>query len=80
MSVLWTIMPMEIVTASAADPEIPALEELEYQGIRLQASKVSAAEYQVVRILTTNPQDYLRSDLQPGSILTYKPSLEVLSQ
>ncbi|EGO62113.1 YlzJ-like family protein [Acetonema longum] len=79
MSVLWTVMPIETVVASAADPEIPVLEELEYQGIRLQVSKVSAAEYQVVRILTTNPEDYLRSDLQPGSILTYRPSLEVLS-
>ena len=79
MSVLWTIMPMELVTASAGDQEIPVLEELEYQGIMLQVSKISAVEYKVVRILTTNPKDYLRSELQPGSILTYRPSLEVLS-
>ncbi|MBP2654943.1 MAG: YlzJ-like protein [Firmicutes bacterium] len=65
----WTIVPMEIVMSGA---EItPAYEEIEYSGVRVVVEKLSSAECRIVRVISTEPNDYLRPEVQPGKMLTY---------
>ncbi|WP_425060923.1 hypothetical protein SCACP_16840 [Sporomusa carbonis] len=76
--ILWTIVPEEAIFVNQ-NQSIAAYEEIEYSGQKVLVEKVSAKEFRVVRLLTTNPSDYLRNDLQPGTIITYKPVIETLS-
>ena len=75
--ILWTIFPVEIVLNGIERP--PELAEVDYAGKKILVEKVTDAQYRIIRLLTTNPQDYLRPDLQPGSILTYQPFVEALT-
>lgn len=72
--ILWTIMPLELVFAQQGDISYP-YEDIEYAGIKMMVEKMSSNQCRVVRILSSNPQDYMRSDLQPGTILSYKAVL-----
>ncbi|MBP2662552.1 MAG: hypothetical protein H6Q71_500 [Firmicutes bacterium] len=76
--ILWTIVPEEIIFAGQNQP-MPAYEELEYSGQTVMAEKISQNQFRVVRLLTTVPSDYLRSELQPGTVITCKPVAEALS-
>lgn len=43
-------------------------EQIEYNGIEVLACK-TAEGYILERIYSTNPQDFLRGDMQPGKLL-----------
>ncbi|WP_021167650.1 hypothetical protein SOV_19070 [Sporomusa ovata DSM 2662] len=68
--VLWTIMPMEILLSQEYQPNY---EEIEYAGTKMLVEKTADNEYRIVRILSTDPRDYLRNDIQPGAVLSYEP-------
>jgi len=70
--VLWTVMPMEIMLSQEYQPNY---KEIEYAGTKMMVEKTANNECRVVRILSTDPQDYLRNDIQPGAVLSYKPIL-----
>lgn len=76
--ILWTIVPEEVVYADPNQPN-PAYEEIEYDGKKVVAQKISQNEFRIVRLLTTDPSHYLRNELQPGSVITYKPVIQALS-
>lgn len=42
---------------------------VQYHGKFVYATKTETGEMQLVRLLSTNPQDYLHHSLQPGAIL-----------
>lgn len=75
---LWTIVPEEVIFGlQNQDPA--TYEELECAGQRVMAEKLAQNQYRVVRLLTTNPTDYLHDNLQPGTVITFKPVIETLS-
>lgn len=76
--ILWTIVPEEMVLADQNQPN-PTYEEIEYAGQKVVAQKISQNEFRVVRLLTTDPSNYLRTELQPGTVITYKPVIQALS-
>jgi hypothetical protein len=69
---LWTVMPLDLVLNGVEN--VIAYEELDYAGVKVQVEKLSPLECRIVRILSTQPEDYLRPELQPGSTLIYKPT------
>lgn len=71
--ILWTIMPLELVFGQ--EDISNNYDEIDYDGTKLMVEKVSVNQCRIVRILSSNPQDYLRDDIQPGVMLTYKPLL-----
>lgn len=71
---LWSILPAELVLNNM--DEIPAYEEIQYNNIKMLVEKISPTQCKINRLLSTDPQDYLQPQIQPGSILTYKPGLE----
>jgi hypothetical protein len=72
--IMWTVVPMDIVFYQSEPP--PAYEELIYAGTNMLVEKLSPTQCRIVRILTTNPADYLRPEIQPGTVLNYQPSPE----
>jgi len=61
---LWTIMPLELVFSQ--EDTLNPYEEIEYAGTQVMVEKTSANQCRIVRIISTDPADYLRPDLQPG--------------
>ena len=74
--ILWTVLPVELVLAG--EEKVAEYEEMEYAGVAVQVEKLSPLECRIVRILSTDPADFLRDDIQPGLVLTYKPSREAI--
>jgi hypothetical protein len=72
--VLWTVVPEEsIFSAENTAPELKnKLEEIEYDGCKILAQAKTADEYQIVRIISSNPDNYLNNKLEPGKIIRYK--------
>lgn len=75
--ILWSILPTEMVLDNVASP--PDYEEVECSGMKCLVEKIGPRQCKVVRLLTTDPSDYLRTELQPGTILTYEPTLNAPS-
>ncbi len=75
---LWTIVPEELIFADP-DSQVSAYEEIDYYGQKVMAERLSSTQLRVVRLLSTNPADYLSGDLQPGTVIAYKPVIETLS-
>lgn len=68
MTILWTIMPTESLQITDTPAPLPQ-KELVYHGVPLLVESVETDQYKIVRILSTDPNDYLLEDLQPGSCL-----------
>lgn len=75
--ILWTVMPIELVFAEqeSATP----YEEVEYAGTKLMVERLSPTEGQVVRVISSNPDDFLNPKYQPGTRLTYSITNTALS-
>lgn len=69
--ILWSIVSPEIILSDVSAQ--PIYKEAEYRGMKCIVEKVNSAQWQVVRLLTTDPKDYLRQELQPGTLVTYEP-------
>ncbi|MCK8816457.1 YlzJ-like family protein [Natroniella sulfidigena] len=50
--------------------------EVEIDGITLEVKMNSMESGEVVRIISSNPNDYLLSDYQPGNNIKLKPVIE----
>ncbi len=77
--ILWTVFPVELVLNGFEAQTPSTYEEIEYNGVKLLVERISAVECRIVRIISTNPEDYLCPDFQPGITLSYRPMLETLS-
>jgi len=69
--ILWSILPADIVLDNI--DSLPPYEEISYSGMKCLVEKTGSTQYRVIRLLTTNPKDYLRPELQPGTMLKYEP-------
>lgn len=69
--ILWSIIPSDVILSNLTTNSEPVYEEVEYSGMKCIVEKVSSSQYQIVKLLTTDPMDYLRSELQPGTTITY---------
>lgn len=76
--ILWTIIPMEIVFNGVADDAQPQYEELQYGSARLMVERTGPTQCRVVRIVSTDPNDYLRPEIQPGSTIMFHPVFDAL--
>ncbi|MCX7779338.1 MAG: YlzJ-like family protein [Negativicutes bacterium] len=69
--IVWTVMPLDLVFGQEAIPA--SYEEIVYCGVRMLVEKAGPYESRIVRLLSTDPAVFLRPELQPGRIVTYKP-------
>lgn len=69
--IIWTVLPIEQVLEGIDKP--PSYEEIEYEGINLQVERLSPTQCRIVRIISTNPLDFLQPNFQPGQIISFSP-------
>ena len=75
MSLLYTSVPLEQVFEDKAKAE-PAYEEIQLEGKTLIVEPTGPYEGKLVRLISSNADDYLDPNYQPGSVIKYSPSLE----
>ena len=63
MGIHYSILPI-----TEPKEEEPVYEEIDYKGHTLLAA-VTEKGYQVERVYSTNPQDFLITEIQPGMLL-----------
>ena len=69
---LWTIMPLESVFP--AEPYQPDYEEITVGQSRVLMERINARQCKVVRLIATDPGEYLDPRLQPGTVVAYTSS------
>jgi hypothetical protein len=62
-------MPIETVLDGMETS--PQYIEVEHNGRMLLLENIVHNQYKIVRLISTNPEEYLRSENQPGNIITY---------
>lgn len=68
---LYTIIPMESIFESETDNQEDFHEIEIMQGqASLLIQSISGGKYKITRIISTDPQDYLRPEWQPGTIIS----------
>ena len=68
---LWTIMPEDIVMANS--DKIKNLQEVTYKNRKIMSYPVGQGKMCIVRIISSNPKDFLDHRLQPGNIVDIGP-------
>ena len=68
---LYTPMPLELVLAGSDDFR-PVYEEVSIRGRKVLLEKKDATHARVVRIISTNPSDFLDPSLFPGAVITFE--------
>jgi hypothetical protein len=65
---MWTIMPPDIIWEGIEKRPIDLL-QIEWQGVQVLVEPLQFARGRIVQVLSTEPMDFLRPELQPGSII-----------
>jgi hypothetical protein len=66
--ILYTVLPLEDVY-DGLEEEIPPTTHMVRNGVLMEVEMCGDFEAKVVRVISSNPNDYLAADNQPGSIL-----------
>jgi len=65
--ILYTVMPVEEVMQQEGKRQIL---EVRVKGRIIQVEPVSPTEGRVLRVISTDPQDFLDPGIQPGSLVS----------
>ncbi len=66
--IIYTPLPIESVL-EGSESFSPEYKEIEIDGNKLLVEHHSFNEGKVVRLISSNPQEYLKPHLQPGAII-----------
>ena len=69
---MWTIIPPEGVWEGIEEKPKDLL-QLEWLGVQMLVEPLQFAQGKIVRLLSSEPNDFLRPELQPGSIIDLIP-------
>ncbi|HHY92863.1 MAG TPA: hypothetical protein GX511_05940 [Firmicutes bacterium] len=68
--ILYTPLPLEQVLEGFETYQ-PQYEELVYRGHKVLVERTGVNQARLVRLLSTNPNDFLDPSFFPGSIITF---------
>lgn len=66
--ILYTTVPHDLIFQTP-ESEYHKQRVVDVDGVQLLVQETSSKDYQVVRVLSTNPNDYLTDKYTPGSIV-----------
>jgi len=69
--ILYTPMQLELVLEGLEEMKEPATRVVDIGGVSMILEDTGPAEGKVARLLSTNPRDYLRRDLYPGTVIKF---------
>ena len=64
MDVLYTLAPIAL-----DESEQPVMKELLCGVVAVSARQLKEGQYQIVQVLSTRPEDFLRAELAPGTMI-----------
>jgi hypothetical protein len=62
-------MQLELVLDGFDTTRYPEYKEIEYQGVAMLVESADFGRQKIVKLLSTNPFDYLKPELAPGNII-----------
>jgi len=68
--ILYTAMPLELVLEGM--DRTYNYQEINLDGIKLIIEPMDINHGKIVRLISTNPQDYLNSQLNPGTVVEFQ--------
>lgn len=68
--ILYTMMPPELIYPTQ-EQEFSKQKMITYKGIPLLVSETEDRSYQVIRILSSDPQHFLESSCCPGAKISF---------
>lgn len=71
MSFLYTPTPLEALYGW--ENKTPQYQELDMGGAKLLVEPMGMDRCRVVRLISTNPADYLKNEFQPGAEISFTP-------
>lgn len=75
--ILWTPVAPEAIFAGTVETEQnPRYTEMDIDGITVEVSMAGSNQIKIERIISTDPQVFLREDLYPGRIVELIPSFQ----
>lgn len=72
--VYYSIFPIEETFAEEEEEE-SELVELEVNGVTMLINQTEIDKGEIVRIISSNPQDYMNAAYQPGTMVNFEPQL-----
>ncbi|MDT3698924.1 MAG: YlzJ-like family protein [Thermincola sp.] len=72
MSIIYTPVPIEQIL-DGIEKDGPQYQELEVGGAKLLVEQLNMDKCRVVRLISTNPADYMKNEFQPGTELKFVP-------
>ncbi|HEX6923526.1 MAG TPA: YlzJ-like family protein [Bacillales bacterium] len=75
--ILYTVLPDQAVLSGEDEIEEHAKKQryIEIGGRQVLIETVSDTECKIIRLISSDPQDYLNSRYQPGNIVSMKPQI-----
>lgn len=73
---LWTVMPLNMVMDGSESYQ-PAYAEIPWKNGTLLVEETGQSTARVVRLISSDPLDYLNPELQPGNIISYSKESRV---
>ncbi|MGV3488307.1 MAG: YlzJ-like family protein [Tuberibacillus sp.] len=72
---LYTLIPMEQIFGEDEEEgkKRRKRKTMDIGGVTLEVEQSSDSEYEIVKLISSNPADFLDSRYQPGSKITMKP-------
>lgn len=67
--ILYTSMPLEIVLEGM--DKTYEYKEIDVGGVKLVVEPMGINQGKIVRLLSSNPQDFLNPNFSPGKIITF---------
>ncbi len=67
--ILYTPMQLELVLEGLDTTKYPEYEEIQYKDIPMVVEEVGLGRKRIVKLLSTNPYDYLKPGISPGTII-----------
>lgn len=68
MSLMWTIVPAECVFAGLEE-RLPEMKEIRRGHVTMLVTPEGVGMGRVQRLISPNPQDYLKPEWQPGALV-----------
>lgn len=71
----YSVVPMDVIF-EGAEAFQPHYVDIDQGGVKLQIEPLSGFQGRIVRLYSCNPQDYLKEQYAPGTIISYSPAIE----
>ncbi|ADL13074.1 YlzJ-like family protein [Acetohalobium arabaticum] len=73
--VYYSIIPAGDIFAEEDEEAEEELVELEVDGVTMLINQTEVDKGEIVKVISSNPQDYLNADYQPGTMIKFEPQI-----